>query len=321
MKVIGLMPVRNEAWVLRQSLQSLTAFCDVVIVSDQRSDDESRSVCREFPRVVVLESPTSEVCERARWQLLDAARSYDGHNLLWWSDADEIVSPRLLSAFLQSHAPHLTPGTAVECLFYHLWGSAGRYRDDASMYRPHWKALGWVDDRSADYDRSIALPLHEPRVVAGPGRTIRTDAVPVFHLQWLLPRRNQMKQAWYRCREMMQGGKSAVEINRRYAITLPVRRAATSRVPREWVSDVTFPDMRIDRDPSWHEREILAWFDERGIEFFEPLEIWHITALTREFARRTRRRPAADRSYLPSWPERVRGFALRAARAAFRAPF
>jgi Glycosyl transferase family 2 len=320
MKVIGLMPVRNEAWVLRHSLRSLTAFCDVVIVSDQRSDDESRTICREFPRVVVLEASTSEVCERARWQLLDAARSYDGCNLLWWSDADEIVSPQLMSAFLRAQASRLTPGTAVECLFYHLWGSPRRYRDDGSMYRPHWKALGWVDDRSADYDRSIAMPLHEPRVV-GSRHTVRADGVSVFHLQWLLPRRNQMKQAWYRCREMMEGRKSAAEINRRYSITLPPRRATTSRVPHEWVSGVTFPETAIDREPSWQEREILLWFDERGVEFFEPLEIWHIGRLAREFSMRTGRRPAPDRSYLPPWPERMRGFAWRAARAAFRAPF
>jgi hypothetical protein len=321
MKVIGLMPVRNEAWVLRQSLRSLTGFCDVVIVNDQRSDDESRAICREFPRVVLLESSTSDVCERARWPLLDAARSYDGANLLWWSDADEIVSPRLMSAFLQAHASRLTPGTVVECLFYHLWGSAGRYRDDGSMYQPHWKALGWVDDRRTDFDRSVTMPLHEPRVAAAGTDTIRADGVPVFHLQWLLPRRNQMKQAWYRCAEMMDGRKSASEINRQYAITLPPRHAATSRVPREWVADVTFPDTAIDREPSWHEGDVRRWFDERGVEFFEPLEIWHIGGLAREFEMRTGRRPSPDRSYLPPWPERFRGFALRAARAAFRAPF
>jgi len=135
------------------------------------------------------------------------------------------------------------------------------------------------------------MPLHEPRVV-GSRDTVKADGVSVFHLQWLLPRRNQMKQAWYRCREMMEGRKSAAEINRRYSITLPPRRATTSRVPREWVSGVTFPETAIDREPSWQEREILLWFDERGVEFFEPLEIWHIGRLAREFSMRTGRRPA-----------------------------
>src|SRR3954470_15498385 len=99
MKIIALMPVRNEAWVLPHSLRSLSAFCDVILVNDQDSEDESREICRQFPKVVVLASKQRLVCEQARWQLLDAARDYDGHNLLWCTDADELISPVLATRF------------------------------------------------------------------------------------------------------------------------------------------------------------------------------------------------------------------------------
>jgi len=321
MRVVGLMPVRNESWVLRHSLRCLSGFCDVVLVSDQRSDDDSRAICREFPRVVLLESSESRVCEAARWQLLDAARSYDGGNLLWWSDADELVSPRLARAWIEAQSGRLAQGTAIDCLFYHLWGRADRYRNDRSMYRPHWHSLACVDARRMDYDGSLTLPLHEPRVAAGASASSRAEGVPVFHLQWLLRERNQMKQAWYRCRELMEGQKCAAEINRRYSISLPAPRARTSPVPREWIEDVTFPDRAADREPSWQERDVLAWFDTYGAERFEPLELWHIPTLAREFQRRVGRRPRPDRSYLPPWPARVRRFAWRTARAALRTPF
>ena len=53
MKIIALLPVRNEAWMLPHSLACLSAFCDVVLVSDQDSEDESREICRAFsPRSV-----------------------------------------------------------------------------------------------------------------------------------------------------------------------------------------------------------------------------------------------------------------------------
>ena len=71
MKIIALMPVRNEAWVLPHSLACLSAFCDVVLVNDQNSEDESREICRTFPKVVLLESSERLICEEARWQLLD----------------------------------------------------------------------------------------------------------------------------------------------------------------------------------------------------------------------------------------------------------
>ena len=91
MKIIAMMPVRNEAWILPHSLACLSAFCDVILVSDQDSEDESREICRRFPKVVLLESSQRLVCEQARWLLLDAARGYEGCNLLWCTDADELM--------------------------------------------------------------------------------------------------------------------------------------------------------------------------------------------------------------------------------------
>jgi hypothetical protein len=318
-KVIALMPVRNEAWLLEHSLRCLSGYCDVILVADQDSEDASREICRRFPRVTLLESREAHVCEVARRQLLDAARQFEGHNLLWFQDADEVVSPAAVRRFLAREADRLTAGTVVDCVFHNLWGSATRYRDDWSAYRPHWKAMAIVDDRRVDYDRSSALPLHVPRIPAAPaGEPLRAADCHVLHLQWLAAERNQMKQAWYRCREWLEGQTGAAEINRRYAITFDAPGARTSPVPAEWVADVTVPDPCPDPPPAWQRREILGWFAAHGVERFEPLEIWHIPALRAEFTRRLGRPPRPDRSYRPAWPSRVRGLAARAAGRARR---
>src|SRR4051812_40934853 len=114
MRIIALMPVRNEQWVLPHSLAALAGFCDVVIVSDQNSIDDSVRICRQFPKVSVIENSDSRVCEAARWQLLDAARDFDGPNLLWWVDADELISPAVAAASLKTVWEELRPGTVVE---------------------------------------------------------------------------------------------------------------------------------------------------------------------------------------------------------------
>jgi hypothetical protein len=327
MKIIGLMPIRNEQWVLAQSLACLSGFCDVVLVSDQRSEDDSREICRRFPKVVLLASNERRICEQARWELLDAARGYDGDNLLWCTDADELVSPRLARSGLENLFDRLTSGAAVECGFYHLWNDVGHYRDDYSLYRPQRKLMAFVDDRRANYDRSLTLPLHQPRVAVRAGNTDNADnpdnlmvesGIPVFHLQWLLAHRNQMKQAWYRCKEWANGGRTAADINAQYAITLPPSRVKTTPVPADWVDGITFPDLSVDAEPCWQEREVLAWFEQRGPAFFEPLEIWHIATLKREFRRRTGRGPRPDRSYLPPLPVRLGQLARRAVNAGRR---
>ena len=317
MKVIAMVPTRNEAWIIGHSLACLSPFCDVILVGDRESEDGTREICGRFPKTVVLSAPPDSRIREQRWQLLDAARGYDGHNLLWATDADELVSPGRVARFLDRHRADLVPGCAVECLDYTLWNSPREYRDRSS-YQPFWKRVGFVDDRRADFDRSDATALHEPRVPApDTAPVVRADGVPLLHLQWMIPQRNQLKQAWYRCRELLDG-RAAVVINEFYAITLPDVRTGTSPVPPEWTDDLTFPADDGDRLPSWHQRDILAWFDQHGIERFEPLEIWHVPALREEGRRRTGRRPRPDRSYLPPWPVRARRFGERIARAARR---
>ena len=288
-----------------------------MLVSDQQSTDASRKICSEFAKVQVIESPASFIAEQARFRLWDVARQYDGQNLIWCTDADELVSPRAAQRFFAS-IPPLTPGTVIECRYYHLWDSPARYRASIPPYTPYWKPLAVLDDRQIDYDRSAALPIHQERVPIRP-EALRVQApdVAVLHLQWLLADTNQIKQAWYRCRELLAGG-TARQINAFYQFTIPPRHVETAPVRPEWIEDVTFPDLAIDRQRSWQEAEICRWFDERGAAFFEPLEIWHLPRLRREFAGRMHREPIPDRSYRPGLPERAWAFVQRAADRAQR---
>jgi hypothetical protein len=310
-KVIGLVPVRNEAWVLEHSLASLSGFCDVIIVSDQHSSDDSRDICRRFPRVVLLDPEANDMAgrlpQKARWRLLDAARSYDGHNVLWCTDADELTPPATARGFFSREAGRLSPGVAIACRYYHLWESTSRFRDDLSIYGPQFKVVACLDDRRVDFRRSGVPPLDEPRTPFDTSETVlEAPDVPVLHLQWTIRRRNQLKQAWYRCVDLISTGRPAVRINEHYARTLPEWYVHTAPVPPGWLANVTLPDTSVDNEPSWHAAEIRQWFDERGVEFFEGLEIWHLPEMRAEFRRRTGRSPRPDRSYVAPWPVRVR---------------
>jgi len=319
MRVIALLPVKNEAWVLEHTLRCLSAFCDVILVNDQRSTDGSRDIAKRFPKAVWIESPDSRICEQARWQLWDVARQYDGDNLLWCTDADELVSPSSARRFLERHRDALRGGAVVDALYCHFWNGPDRYRTGLGGYAPCWKAIAIVDDRRVDYDRSRALPLHEERVPIDTSATrVRADDATVLHLQWLLPNRSQMRQAWYRCREWLQRERSAAEINRFYAMTLPRWHVPTDAVPGAWLQDLTLPGTEIDREPTWQQAEIFGWFDARGIELFEPLEIWQLPVLRSEFKRRTGRTPRPDRSYREPLAKRARTFSRHALNAVRR---
>src|SRR3954469_10848048 len=163
-----MLPVRNDAWVLPHSLACLSGFCDHILISDRQSEDHLRAICSRFPKVTVIDSTSDSRIREQRWQLLDAARQYDGRNLLWATDADELVSPSSMRDVFDRERDRLTPGTAFECRYLHLWNDAGCYRNDRSHYAPQWKQVAFVDDRRADFDRSDRKALHEPRVPASP---------------------------------------------------------------------------------------------------------------------------------------------------------
>ncbi len=325
MKTIALLPVRNEAWVLEHSRACLSAFCDAVIVSDQGSIDGSQDICRRFPKVVLIETPKGSsdldrLPGRARWRLLDAARNFDGNNLMWCTDADELVAPVLARAFLARAGEALSPPRAVSMRYVHLWKSLRRYRDDWSVYGPNWKVMAWMDDRRVDFHRDTgARPLHEPRTpIDDDPNPFKADTVPVLHLQFAMWRRNQLKQAWYRAVEWLDGRRTIEDINGQYAITFEPLFLRTAPLPAEWIEGLTLPKESVDEEPGWHDAELKRLFDERGIEFFEPLEIWHVPALRDEFRRRTGRDPRPDRSHIPPLSIRLGHFGRRVAAAVRR---
>jgi glycosyltransferase involved in cell wall biosynthesis len=311
MRTIGLMPVRNEALCLPHSLAAMSQYCDVIVVSDQNSDDQTRQVCRSFEKVILLEHDHN-AGDKARWELLDVARNYEGPNLLWFCDADELISPSAFQRFFAAESSQVCEGMVVACFNHDLWGSPRRFRYDAdsAFFRPGFKPVGFVDDRISDYDRTDGLSLHRERFPAPKDAVVlKREDLPLLHLQWLFGN-NQLKQAWYRCQEWIEGRKPAAEINRYYSVTLPPRFVHTEPVPDEWVADLSFPDFASET-MSWQEREMLAAFNRYGLEYFEPLEIWHIDTLRRQFVRSLNRQPKPDRSYRQGMWRRLRQHAGR----------
>ena len=55
-KIIVLMPVKNEAWILPLSLQAASVWADMIILSDQGSTDGSKEIARRFPKVHLIEN-------------------------------------------------------------------------------------------------------------------------------------------------------------------------------------------------------------------------------------------------------------------------
>ena len=83
--------------------------------------------------------------------------------------------------------------------------------------------------------------------------------------------------------------KDFFKINARYAVGLDAKYR--KKTPSEWISSIKWENCVPPQDSNWRIKEILSWFDQYGIEFFEPLEIWHIKKLREEFLKKMGREP------------------------------
>ena len=301
MKIIALIPFRNEDWILEACLSSLRPWVDEIIGCDDRSTDQSASIFERYGGIVVAgrTAPgTDWDVFRLRQLLLEEGRARDGTHFICL-DADEAITSHRVPV-LKNQIAQMKPGHKLRLQWLALWKNSRQYRDDASVWSNNYKDFIFCDDGSTPHDRNFLCEGRTP----GPNLDEQTARVPpdvaaVLHFQFVPWNRFQMKQAWYRCLELIHAPGSSRIINAKYKITLDDSYAQCVTIPPQWVAGLRIPDAIEELPASWHRDEVLAFFDRHGIEFFVPLEIWHIPELASEFEKRTQRRPRNVKLFEP----------------------
>jgi len=297
MKIIAVLPVKNEAWILRYTLQNLSVWADHIIIADQYSTDGSLEIYKDFPKVHCINNPHKGHSNQVRWLLLDTARSLFGNNnLIVCIDADEVIPPQIFKKDLLGNS--LKPGATIQMPWIQLWQTVKKYRND-DVWKDSQKIIAFVDNGKMDYERTFVINDHTSRVPTKDGTGLISFNTPLLHLQFVAWDRFQWKQSWYRCSELVQG-KNARYINNKYSPTLLSPDDKLLETPQDWLKDIILPaDLHDTPAAPWHKETILGYFREYGIGFFEPLQIWHIKELRGLFIQIQKRQPKIKT--FPQW--------------------
>ena len=298
MNVIALIPFRNEARFLPLCLASLKGVANLVIGLDDNSTDNSASILTDYGGIVLSSSGEmsgfSQGKETAmRQRLLDEGRRHGGTHFIC-IDADEALTTPFRThgrALMES----LAPGHKLSLPWLTLWGSTRQYRDgDLSKFHRIYRA---VIVRDAPDLPPYGGFLHMPRT---PGSDERSNVTKVLTAQGALLHYTaadldayKYKVAWYHCVELVRAPGESERINRFYFRDWDETHLRLKAVPDAWLQGLPAVRQGDAQAVNWHLSEILKLFDAHGMEFFEPLEIWHVPALRAEFARRTGREPCA----------------------------
>ncbi len=293
MKIITLIPVKNEFDILQITIPIISSYSDIIIIADQFSIDGSRQFYQQFPKIRVIDNNQEGHYSSVRWALLDEARRIEGEKFILYIDADEFIPPLMFKNFMEQ--TKIETGCIYSFSWTQLWKTT-KYYNYSRTWRDHFKPIAFLDDGTLDYNSTQSIISdHTARVPSffsdgHPAKIVQVKNIPLIHLAWLSWDKMQMKQAWYRCAEFIIS-KNANRINYIYSITLDSNKTQLESVPFEWLKDLMIPEEIMTFQSKWHQNQIFEWFDKYGIQFFEPLQIWHIPKLRQAFEARMGRIP------------------------------
>lgn len=132
MKLIGLMPVKNEDWILGLSARVALTWCDELVILDNGSTDGSFEIASELwgqETVHLICSPGlwNEMPQRQR--MLDLAR-LQGATHIALIDADEILTGNLAPSQVRFWIETMEPGTMFQLPLYNMRGGMYRYHSN-----------------------------------------------------------------------------------------------------------------------------------------------------------------------------------------------
>lgn len=292
MKLVALMPCRNEDWVVGLSARVALMWCDSLVIYCHSCTDHSKQIALELfeeygTRVtVILDDETIWHEMQQRQRMLECARRM-GATHIAIVDADEILTGNLLYdniEYIRNSVKIISEGVILQLPGYNLRGRGipsdkggiGMYHSTGiwgnrwfSVAFPDSPVLSWTGERF-HHREPMGMPLT-------PYKPIAQHVGGVMHLWGASERRLRAKSAHYKLTErLMWPNKPVQEIDRMYSWAirgLPERNDTPAQwqfkaVPEQWWAPYKhlMHHLHLEADP-WQEadaRRIVA--DNPGID-------------------------------------------------------
>ena len=295
MKIVALLPFKNEEWCLPSYLHNTLKVVDEIIAIDDGSTDNSVKILEDAGAKVYsseklrnFNSGWSEGSIRA--ELLKLGRESGGTHFVCL-DADESFTNNFVEISKKSIS-QLRPGEKIAMQWLALWKSYTHYRHDSTVWSNNWKDFIVADSPELTYNSK--QHMHLGRTPLGDHESGKSHWISyppnyaaVMHFQFSVYNNFQLKQCWLRCSELIQEPGTEGAINAKYSITLLDQGVGLQEMPKEWYDGVPFPT--VDNfDSEWNEDKflrkdllpgIMKYFDDYGADYFKGLDIWHIPQL------------------------------------------
>jgi len=283
MKLIALMPTRNEEWVLGFSARVALQWCDMLICLNHASTDGTRAILKEIAveepgRLLIADQPNPEWREMEHRQaLLTMARQYDATHIAL-VDADEVLCADSLP-HVRQQIESLPTGWCLNVRMHCMWRGLHQYRTDPSSVWSNRRdlalafcdapRLGWEPAKDG-YQHHARAPQHS--------RPAKVEDMGVMHLQFADWRRLRAKHALYKVRERIAyPWKPLSQIESMYNLALDEAGIEVHATPDPWLLPYGSLTQHVNfRAPVWQEAEVQRIVREHGPSAFEGLTLFGV---------------------------------------------
>ncbi len=298
-KIVAIMPVRNEDWILGMTARALLKWVDELVILDHCSTDASRDIEGQLkfedPFRVCLMRDDNPVWDEMR--LLERARICDATHIVT-VDADEILTSNLLPEIRARVAQIERPMSVLQLPGYNLRGSIDRYHK-TGIWGNRWFTVAFKDQPGAGWSGD-RLHHREPFQSFHTFQPIPQGAGGMLHLWGASERRLAAKQALYKITERIRWpGKATREIDAYYNLAMHPEASRGTGFTSQW-EYATVPNgdtmsldlvpisggwwagyedllryLHVEAEP-WQEAECKKLVREYGISKFKGLDLFGV---------------------------------------------
>jgi len=276
-KIVGLVPVRNEAPIIAQCLRALACYTDAIVVLDDASVDATVAVVKSIQK----ECNVERIIEKEIWyrdepgdrnKLLRAGREIGGTHFIS-VDADELFTANCReNNFLRNKILSMQPGDYLSFNLISLWKGIGQYRNDGNFVI---KEIAFCDDGYCFFESGFIHTLRRPGNLID-GKEIKIfprETYGILHFDRVNWDNVLIKTIWYKCMERIRlPEKSIGRINYFYKRWTDETGIQLYPSPKEWFDGYEFFDASVyNYKDVWRENQIKQWVRAYGQEYFEGL--------------------------------------------------
>jgi hypothetical protein len=295
MRLIGMMPVRNEAWCLGLSLRVALMWCDEVVVLLHACTDRSHEIAWEVyreneGRMHIVDWPTSTWEEMPQRQfLLEQARMNSATHLAI-IDADEMLMGPMLAtqgrtALNRATIALMPDDSILQWPGYNLRNGINQYHSNG-IWGNRWFSVAFADDPALSWSGDRFHHREPIGKKLTPYQPIQQGQGGILHLWGASHRRLVAKHALYKVTEHIRKMRSFAQIDYEYSLAIKGNPARPNDIgtPATWTYN-TVPEpwwapyshlmkyLDVDAEP-WQEAEVRRLVAEHGREKFAGLDLF-----------------------------------------------